>query len=314
VEGEEAEEEEEAGAPGLEAGAGGAGAPGGGWSFLPTLGGGGRTRAAGANTNTEHTRRKAWWKFSSSSAAKEDEIDKILREYPSLAEAWSDLTVMLLKNLWFFIFAPAVVHWLKTKRECGVPTHAMVAMTVFQVFAFLASRNCLRLLAASADRPADHTKWYSAYTVSCFVGSGCMWLGYGIQGNYTNHADDHRGKCSKERMGIMILGGGLYKSNPNPVYLYPVYLYPRLEESAWFLQPLKLSSSEKLVFQSLLFQIQLVLPLRLGCSIAALISFSINIHVRKRMFAIQCNNLLCLLMPYLVNQVAGYDTLDQDRR
>ena len=57
-----------------------------------------------------------------------------------------------------------------------------------------------------------------------------------------------------------------------------------------------------------------LLPLRLGCSIAALISFSINIHVRKRMFAIQCNNLLCLLMPYLVNQVAGYDTLDQDRR
>ena len=62
---------------------------------------------------------------------------------------------------------------------------------------------------------------------------------------------------------------------------------------------------------------QLVLPLRLGCSIAALISFSINIHVRKRVFAIQCNNLLWLLMPYLVSQVAGYDTdnhMASDRR
>jgi hypothetical protein len=81
----------------MEAGTGGANA--GPWIFLPKLGGG--RGAAGKN------RRKVWGK---ASPAAEDEIDKLLRENPSLGEAWSDLTVMLAKHLWPLIFAPVIVH------------------------------------------------------------------------------------------------------------------------------------------------------------------------------------------------------------
>jgi hypothetical protein len=214
----------------VEAGTGGAGA--GLWRFLPRLGGG-RTRAAGEN------RRKLWRKVF---PAAEDEIDKLLRENPSLGQAWSDLTVMLMKHLWGLVLAPVVVHWLKTRQQCNTPVHAMWSMTLLQLASFLAIQVGLRL----GQSGLDHTTFHRTYTAFAFMAGAFMWLGYGIAGSHIPYqSEDYDDKCSKARTGIQTL----------------------------------------------------------VATTAALISSSINVHLRKRVFAMHFNNMMWLLTPYLFNHV-----------
>jgi hypothetical protein len=122
----------------------------------------------------------------------------------------------------------------------------MWSLTLLQLAAFGV---CQMWLVRFGQRALDHTKFHLTYHVFAFVGSACMWAGYGIAGTFVPYlSDDYRDKCSKARVGIQL----------------------------WV------------------------------ATTAALIQFSLHVHLRRRVFALHFSNMVALYTPYYFNHVMGY--------
>ena len=135
-------------------------------------------------------------------AAKDkDEMEKLLRENPSLRNVWTDLTDTLLKGLSPLIFAPLLVHWIKTRHECNVSTPMMISTSVFQILAAIVPR-----LLRTIDPHRHSTTSNPRYVALAYVGCGFMWVGYG-QGMATAPSlkESNLDACSIARVSIMAM-------------------------------------------------------------------------------------------------------------
>lgn len=179
------------------------------WRFLPAcveLGGSSwrRTTAVVSRRCRALTHFIQFGRASCNPAA-EDEIERLLRMNPSLGTAWSSLTVMLGKSLWPIICAPLIVHWLKTRHECGVPFHAMMTLSVCQVAASIILL-AYHVRYGSSCLDMDYRLNYPRYTAVAFITTafGCFGYGYGI--SYIPVMSENYGDtCSNARITFMLL-------------------------------------------------------------------------------------------------------------
>ena len=123
------------------------------------------------------------------------EVDRMIKDDPELEYAWSELTGPLIRQCTPIGLLPLVVHWCKSRLECGIPDNAVQIAIAFNCLGLL-STHCAGFVAKCVSK-----KLQKSVTLMCFfLASVLMWTGYGIMTESIPHLSDVPGQCSKFKL------------------------------------------------------------------------------------------------------------------